>query len=484
MHTHAYKRQFAMDCFKVFDVALIMVAFLFAMAASNLPITLNDFSALIEMRFSFRNMALFMLFGVVWHLILNSYGFYDSRRLSKLVEEMVDIVQAITICMALLFTIKIGFPIKIISLNFLQWFWVSSFLLFTTSRLLLRLALILLRFQGRNLRQALIIGSNERALAYAQKLREQKKLGYIVLGLVDDAPYACPQGVAAQQDSRVVCTLADFQEYIRHNVIDEIFLFLPIKTFYSRINAIIAACEEQGIVVRMGTDFFSLKLAKARIERIDCDALVTLYTGNMYHWKILIKEIIDVAAAALLVLCTAPLMLAAALLIKVMSPGPVFFKQDRIGLNKRKFKILKFRTMVVDAEKKLKEIEHLNEIEGNVAFKLKNDPRITPVGKVLRILSLDELPQLFNVVRGDMSLVGPRPLTLNDFRGFSIDWQRRRFSVKPGITCLWQIAGRSTLTFREWMELDMEYIDNWSLWLDFKILLKTVPAVLKTRGAQ
>jgi lipopolysaccharide/colanic/teichoic acid biosynthesis glycosyltransferase len=146
------------------------------------------------------------------------------------------------------------------------------------------------------------------------------------------------------------------------------------------------------------------------------------------------------------------------------------------------FNVYKFRTMVVDAEKRMGEIEHLNEVSGPV-FKIKNDPRITPIGRVLRKTSMDELPQLFNVLAGQMSLVGPRPLPMRDYEGFNEDWQRRRFSVKPGITCLWQIQGRSSISFEKWMELDLQYIDKWSLWLDFQILLQTIPAVLKGSGA-
>jgi lipopolysaccharide/colanic/teichoic acid biosynthesis glycosyltransferase len=156
--------------------------------------------------------------------------------------------------------------------------------------------------------------------------------------------------------------------------------------------------------------------------------------------------------------------------------------QKRLGLNKRRFGVFKFRTMVVDAEQKIKEIAHLNEVSGPV-FKIKNDPRIFRVGRLLRRTSIDELPQLLNVFLGDMSLVGPRPLPVRDYEGFNEDWQRRRFSVKPGITCLWQVKGRSEIPFEQWMELDLQYIDKWSLWLDLKILLRTIPAVLRGSGA-
>ena len=177
-----------------------------------------------------------------------------------------------------------------------------------------------------------------------------------------------------------------------------------------------------------------------------------------------------------------PVLACIALSIKLTSPGPAIFSQERLGLGKRLFRVFKFRTMVSDAESLMVKLEHLNEAAGP-NFKLKNDPRVTPIGSILRKTSLDELPQLFNVLLGDMSLVGPRPIVMRDYRGISQDWHRRRFSVRPGITCLWQISGRNAVTFDRWMELDRDYIDGWSLRLDMKILLKTIPAVLRGSGA-
>jgi exopolysaccharide biosynthesis polyprenyl glycosylphosphotransferase len=191
---------------------------------------------------------------------------------------------------------------------------------------------------------------------------------------------------------------------------------------------------------------------------------------------------LDILVSAACLILFSPTLIVAAIAIKLTSPGPIFFMQERIGLNKRRFKIFKFRTMVPNAEKLMAKLEVHNEASGPV-FKIKNDPRITPIGKFLRKSSIDELPQLLNVLYGDMSLVGPRPLPVRDYEGFNEDWQRRRFSVKPGITCLWQVNGRSGISFNQWMLLDLQYMDEWSLWLDFKILAKTVPAVFRGAGA-
>jgi exopolysaccharide biosynthesis polyprenyl glycosylphosphotransferase len=198
--------------------------------------------------------------------------------------------------------------------------------------------------------------------------------------------------------------------------------------------------------------------------------------------RLMVKRFLDsvCAAAAILVLC--PIMLAAAVAVKLTSPGPVLFSQERFGLNRRRFSMLKFRTMVADAEQLQGELEDRNEAEGPV-FKIAADPRVTPVGRFLRRTSIDELPQLFNIMRGEMAIVGPRPLPVRDVRRFTRASDMRRFSVRPGLTCLWQISGRSTLNFDEWIRLDLRYIDGWSLALDFRILVRTLPAVLRGTGA-
>jgi exopolysaccharide biosynthesis polyprenyl glycosylphosphotransferase len=194
-----------------------------------------------------------------------------------------------------------------------------------------------------------------------------------------------------------------------------------------------------------------------------------------------LKRVIDIVVSLSAIIFFSPILIAVAIAVST-SPGPVIFKQQRYGLKKRKFTMYKFRSMVVDAEKKQAQVEHLNETDGP-AFKVKNDPRVTRVGAFMRKLSIDELPQLFNVLIGNMSLVGPRPLPARDVSRFSEAWLMRRFSVQPGLTCLWQITGRSDTTFDRWVELDLQYIDNWSLCLDARILFMTVPAVLKGRGA-
>jgi len=269
---------------------------------------------------------------------------------------------------------------------------------------------------------------------------------------------------------------------LAQNVVDEVMVALPVKNFYPQINEIIRTSEEQGIVVRFCSELFDLRHARTRAEQIDDLPVLTLYMAPLSDWRGACKRMVDVVGGGALLIVFSPLMLLVALLIKLTTPGPALFVQERLGRNKQRFPMFKFRTMVVDAEERQKELEAFNEAGGPV-FKMKNDPRVTPVGRWLRKTSIDELPQLFNVLRGELSLVGPRPLPVTDFKRFNEYWFNRRFSVKPGITCIWQVSGRSETSFDQWIRQDLEYIDRWSLALDLKILLKTIPAVLRGTGA-
>ena len=269
---------------------------------------------------------------------------------------------------------------------------------------------------------------------------------------------------------------------IADHPVDEVLIALPLDKYGPLVEAIVRNCEEQGIIVRVRTELSHLPVARSYVDDLHGVSVLTIQTGPVDGWPLIVKRSIDVAVSAALLLTLAPLFVAVMLLIKLDSAGSVFFAQERVGFNKRRFRMLKFRTMVAEADQQQDVLEHLNEAEGPV-FKIKNDPRVTWVGKFLRRFSIDELPQLLNVFKGDMSLVGPRPLPVRDVERIDVQWHRRRFSIKPGITCLWQVNGRSNIAFDEWVRLDLEYIDRWSLGLDIKILMKTIPAVFRGSGA-
>ena len=255
-------------------------------------------------------------------------------------------------------------------------------------------------------------------------------------------------------------------------------------TNFEQVEYVIRACELEGVEVWLVADFFSTQISRTSLDELLGRPLLIFRTTPEASWRIVVKQVMDLVGAFLLLILAAPLFIGIALLIKFTSPGPILFRQQRSGLNGRPFTIFKFRTMVTNAEQFKHELSAMNEMTGPV-FKVTNDPRITATGKFLRKWSLDELPQIFNVLRGEMSLVGPRPLPVDEVKRFENLSHRRRLSVKPGLTCLWQVKGRNQINdFREWVRLDLEYIDNWSLGLDFKILLMTIPAVLRGTGAK
>jgi exopolysaccharide biosynthesis polyprenyl glycosylphosphotransferase len=240
-------------------------------------------------------------------------------------------------------------------------------------------------------------------------------------------------------------------------------------------------CEEMGIRIRVAMNFFQNRLARIEIEELEGIPFLTFTTTPSNETQLAAKRLLDIVVSVGILGIAAPVITVIAAAIRITSPGSVVFKQKRIGLNGRMFTLYKFRTMIEDAHERRGEIEHLNEMTGPV-FKAKDDPRITPVGRFLRKFSLDEIPQLWNVLKGDMSLVGPRPPIPEEVASYH-RWHRRRLSMKPGLTCLWQISGRNNIDFDRWMQLDLQYIDNWSPSLDLKILLRTIPAVLSGKGA-
>ena len=276
--------------------------------------------------------------------------------------------------------------------------------------------------------------------------------------------------------------MSELQSMLAREPVDEVFISLPIDRYGQLIESVVKICQEQGIVVRVQPDLSLRTFVKPYVGEFNGVPFVTVRSVPRDGWPLFIKRLIDVVGGAALLVGLAPLLALAALLIKIDSPGPILFRQERIGLNKRRFQLLKFRTMVVGADQQQHGMEQLNEANGPV-FKIKDDPRITRLGKFLRRYSIDELPQLFNVLNGDMSLVGPRPLPVRDVERINVQWHKRRFSVKPGITCLWQVNGRSDVSFDHWVQMDLEYIDKWCLGLDIKILIKTVPVVLRGSGA-
>ncbi len=474
------RRHILLKAYQLFDLMVFMFSFALAAWLSNYYNEASTFLQFFEIRVKVENLVIFLGLLLMWHMSFSLFGLYHSQRLSTRWSEIGDALKVTSVGTSTVLMAGILFNIKLISPAFLVVLWFSSSSVTILRLVVIRYLLGKIRACGRNLRHLLIVGTNPRAVRFVRKLESKQELGYRLIGFADENWLGINDFKKTGYE-----LIADFQtlpEFLKDRVVDEVIVALPIKSLYRQASRIMDLCERQGIVVRFLSDLFQTELGRPVAEYYDGDALLSHYTGAMNGSAVLIKRTVDIVLSLSLLLLLAPLFFVTVALIKITSRGPVFFVQDRVGLHKRRFKLYKFRTMIVDAERKQPQLEHLNEASGPV-FKIKNDPRTTPIGEFLRRASIDELPQLLNVLKGDMSIVGPRPLPIRDYNGFSEDWHHRRFSVKPGITCLWQINGRSSVPFEKWMKLDMEYIDGWSLWLDFKILVMTIPAVLRGSGA-
>jgi exopolysaccharide biosynthesis polyprenyl glycosylphosphotransferase len=464
----------------VIDIGLLMLSFGLAAALTSGPDPWSTFRDFFTARVSLLSCLLFAFALLVGHGVFVACNLYQSKRMSTKLAESWDALRAMV-----LFTVCLWCELKVFRVSRLPRYYLLALfavatLLIVVARLLLRSFLAGIRKRGRNLHHILVLGTNVRAVAFARSIEMMPERGCRVLGFVDDDW----RGMEKFKESNysLACNYQGLPDYLRKNVVDEIAIYLPLRSFYGRSAEIAQLANQHGILVRLDTDIFGLKFARHRTEASDGISHVVASSHTMEGWQLLAKRIVDFLGSVLLLVVLSPLFLLVAALIKLTSSGTVFFAHKRVGFNKRQFTMYKFRTMVPAAESVQEQFAHLNEMSGPV-FKIKNDPRLTPIGRILRKTSIDELPQLFNVLRGDMSLVGPRAMSVRDYQFFSEDWQRRRFSVQPGITCLWQVYGRNTIPFEQWMDLDMQYIDRWSLWLDLKILALTIPAVFRGVGA-
>jgi exopolysaccharide biosynthesis polyprenyl glycosylphosphotransferase len=456
----------------------------FASAAIHLgftgygPPTLHE---LLSIQVSVQGLLLTSSFLAFLHIIFSSLGLYSPDRVGR--NSPRDLIDFLTV--ALLGTAAISIAPLVIDLSRgVSGAFSSAFIAACGVILLTRLGVNSLvrraKRKSNARRHVVIVGTNRRAIELARKIVARRTGGMKLVGFVDQ--HWAGDEEFRRTGYRVVSDFVGFQDFLKDHVVDEVFICTPLKSLYDKSARVFKQCELQGITVRFRSDPVSPSIGRSWIDEFEGQPVLTVNSTPAQQVSLYVKRLVDVVASAVLLLSILPLLLLIALAIKLTSDGPVFFSQERVGLNKRRFRLYKFRTMGIDAERRLASLEPMNEVTGPV-FKIEHDPRVTPVGRFLRKSSLDELPQLFNVLKGEMSLVGPRPLAVRDYRGITEDWQRRRLSVPPGITCLWQVQGRNSIAFDRWMELDLEYIDNWSLLLDLKICMMTIPAVMSGAGA-
>jgi exopolysaccharide biosynthesis polyprenyl glycosylphosphotransferase len=412
-------------------------------------------------------------YAAVWVALLWLLGLYRVRARWSLRSELLDVGRAALLLALLTFSLLFVFKLPDVSRFFLLWLFAAQALLTFASRAAIRRVLRELRDRGHYVRYMLVVGTGPEAQDFADRVERHRELGIRVIG------YTRLGTEPATASKRPIVGNVDRLDDIFHSrVVDEVAICLP-STSLEWIEPIARLCEEEGKIVRIPLDGLPLSLPRGRVEVFDRGHVLSLAYGPDRVLSLTLKRAIDVVAAALALVLLSPLFLAVAFAILVRDGRPILFWQTRVGLHGRPFRVVKFRTMVPDAEARLAELEALNEIRGQ-AFKLTDDPRLTRTGRFLRKTSIDELPQLWNVVRGEMSLVGPRPPLEREVAGYDL-WHRRRLSMTPGITGLWQVAGRRDDQFDRWVELDLAYIDRWSLWLDLKIVLRTVPAMLQGR---
>jgi exopolysaccharide biosynthesis polyprenyl glycosylphosphotransferase len=334
------------------------------------------------------------------------------------------------------------------------------------------------RFErGVGIRNLLIVGTGPEAQALRRHVDSVRHLGYAFKGFIDVPGNGFRPSVNPAGD--IVGDLDSLFDHARKHFVDEIFFTIPLER--SDMQEVLLKARETGIDLRVLPHTFGGLALNCPIEYVGQFPTIPLHRGDLPEMALTLKRTLDLVLSSFILLMLSPILIAIAIAIKITAPGPVFYRSDRIGKKGRVFKCIKFRTMVVDADRKRAEIMHLNEREG-ILFKVTNDPRITPIGRILRKYSLDELPQFFNVLKGDMSIVGPRPPIGSEVRQYKLD-HLRRLDVMPGITGLWQVYARQDPSFDSYISLDLAYVENWNIWLDLKIILRTVTVVFAGTGS-
>ncbi|HYK94606.1 MAG TPA: sugar transferase [Candidatus Dormibacteraeota bacterium] len=414
--------------------------------------------------------ALAFSYAALWIVILWLHGMYRPRARWTIRSEGLAIGRATVVLALLTLSVLFVFRLPDVSRLYLLALFPSQWLLTLATRIALRFGFEQLRRRGYNVRFVLIVGAGERAQSFAAKLESHRELGLRILGFIDDAPHRLRTGW------RRLGTFDDLETILHSEAIDEVAICLPYSD-WDRMNAITHVCEEEGKIVRVPVDMLDRAFAAGRFEELDGTPVYSLVSGPDRAAALFVKRLVDVAVSGSLLVILSPVFGVLALAVRLREGSPVLFRQRRVGLHGRSFEVLKLRTMTPDAEERYAELVDQSDPR---AFKLTDDPRITPIGRFLRRSSLDELPQLWNVFKGEMSLVGPRPAPPREVEGYDL-WHRRRLSMKPGITGLWQVTARRSLGFDDRASLDISYIDRWSLWLDMKILARTIPAAFEGR---
>ncbi|KAA3612265.1 MAG: sugar transferase [Calditrichaeota bacterium] len=480
------KEAFLRSLIKVLDTTIILISFFISYFVSfylREAFGFGDMAFAISadlsgfLFFAEKNIILWVSYIPAWIIVMGTQGAYHDIRTKTIPVQAFAVIKTAFITTLILGAIIFLFKMKLTSRLFVGTYTSVTILLLVIGKMFVHNLLSILHEKGYNEINILLVGTGKRARQFIRQVNKHSNWGLHIVGLVDD-----DHGMFGKEIEgyRVLGRIQDIPFILHRKVIDRVIFVVP-RLWLNRIDEAILACEREGISTSISMDLYNLRIAKVRQTDFSGFPLLEFETFSAQEWELFLKRSFDIIFSIFLLVVLSPIILIIALTIKLTSKGPVLFKQNRSGLNGRQFTLYKFRSMIVGAEVKKRELERANEMDGPV-FKIKHDPRITTIGRIIRKTSMDELPQLFNVLKGDMSIVGPRPPLPVEVELYQL-WQRRRLSLKPGLTCIWQVSGRNNIKFERWMEMDLEYIDNWSLWLDLKILFRTFFVVITGYGA-
>ncbi|MBN2102756.1 sugar transferase [bacterium] len=480
------KEVFLIRLMKITDAFIIVLSFFMAFFIGivlrqkliGLPLPFAPSSEIERPLFFLKNHLSLMLITIpAWISLMSLDGVYQNFRTKLYIEIVWRIFRTGFLSVLVMGSIVFILKMTITSRLFVAVFATTAFLSLAVGKAVWKKVMDLAFRRGYNLVNLLIVGSGTRAQGFIKLVREHAHWGLKIVGLVDDDPKLLGKKVL---DYEIIGRLRDIPRILREHVIDRVIFIVP-RLWLNRIEPAIEHCEMEGIDTAVAVDLFHPKLAQIRQSKFVNIPLLVFQTSIAKEWQIFSKRIIDLVVSLIVLIVLSPVIIISMVVIRLSSPGPIFYRQTRVGMNGRLFTLYKFRSMVDGAEMRKRELERQNEMNGPT-FKMRRDPRVTKFGRFMRKFSIDEYPQLFNVLKGDISLVGPRPSLPTEVEMYKV-WQRRRLSMKPGITCIWQVSGRNKIDFDRWMEMDLRYIDNFSLWLDFTILVRTVFVVLTGYGA-
>jgi exopolysaccharide biosynthesis polyprenyl glycosylphosphotransferase len=415
--------------------------------------------------------------SLLWVALLAWNGAYSYQRFTSIEKEISRVAKTTIIGILTILAVHFIFRFGYIPRTYIIVFGIVNIVMLSLEKTVLYFVANIIRKKGKNRKKILIVGTGRRSRTFIEAVRKNAGWGLDIVGLLSGDPTA--SGVN-WLGCDVIGRFEDIEFVLRNNQVDEVIICVSTKRF-GEIQEIMECCEREGIQVRLYSEFFGKIAKRVRVDEIYGLTIISFGFSPDNEFLLYAKRAMDIMISGTLMLLFSPFFLIIAVIIKMSSPGPVLYNWNVVGLNKRPFKSWKFRTMVANADELKDNLSDRNEMKGPV-FKIANDPRVTWIGRFLRKYSLDELPQLWSVLKGDMSLVGPRPAGTNEIGRYE-SWHRRKLSIKPGITCLWQVSGRNKIeNFDEWVKLDLQYIDNWSIWMDIKILAHTVISVVRGTG--